>query len=81
MKVRIYITLKKAVLDTQGKAIENSLVKNLGFSQISAVRQGKLVEMDINENDIQKITEIVDQLCDKVLVNKVIESYTFEVIK
>jgi phosphoribosylformylglycinamidine synthase PurS subunit len=81
MKIRIYITLKKAVLDTQGKAIENSLVKNLGFSQISAVRQGKLVEMDINETDIQKITEIVDQLCDKVLVNKVIESYTFEVIK
>jgi phosphoribosylformylglycinamidine synthase PurS subunit len=81
MKVRIYITLKKAVLDTQGKAIENSLVKNLGFSQISAVRQGKLVEMEIHETDIQKITEIIDQLCDKVLVNKVIESYTFEVIK
>ena len=81
MKIRIYITLKKAVLDTQGKAIENSLVKNLGFSQISAVRQGKLVEMDINETDIQKITEIVDQFCDKVLFNKVIESYKFEVIK
>jgi phosphoribosylformylglycinamidine synthase PurS subunit len=81
MKIRIYITLKKAVLDTQGKAIENSLVKNLGFSQISSVRQGKLIEMDINETDLQKITEIVDQLCDKVLVNKVIESYTFEVIK
>ncbi len=81
MKVRIYITLKKAVLDTQGKAIENSLVKNLGFSQISAVRQGKLVEMDINETDDKKIAEIIDQLCDKVLVNKVIETYTFEVVK
>jgi phosphoribosylformylglycinamidine synthase PurS subunit len=81
MKIRIYITLKKAVLDIQGKAIENSLVKNLGFSQISNVRQGKLVEIDINETDAQKIEEIVAKLCDQILVNKVIENYTFEVVK
>ncbi len=80
MKIRIYITLKKGVLDTQGKAIENSLVKNLGFDQISAVRQGKLVEMEIAQNDEQKIAGIVDQICDRLLVNKVIENYSFEVI-
>lgn len=81
MKVRIYITLKKGVLDTQGKAIENSLVKDLGFPQISGVRQGKLIEMNINETNQQKIAEIVDQLCDKILVNKIIETYRFEVVE
>jgi phosphoribosylformylglycinamidine synthase PurS subunit len=80
MKIRILITLKKGVLDTQGKAIENSLVKNLGFSQISQVRQGKLVEVDIEETDSAKIKIIVDEICDKLLVNKVIEDYSYEVI-
>jgi phosphoribosylformylglycinamidine synthase len=80
MKIRIYITLKKGVLDTQGKAIENSLVKNLGFNQIASVRQGKLVELEINESDEKKVAQIVDEMCDKLLVNKVIENYSFEVL-
>ena len=80
MKIRIIITLKKAVLDTQGKAIEASLVKNLGFAQISQVRQGKVVELEIAETAGDKIQEIVDQICDKLLVNKVIEDYSFEVL-
>ena len=79
MKIRIIITLKKGVLDTQGKAIENSLQKNLGFSQISQVRQGKVVELDIAETDLDKIKIIVDEICDKLLVNKVIEDYKYEV--
>lgn len=80
MKIRIIITLKKGVLDTQGKAIEASLQKNLGFSQISQVRQGKVVELDIAETDSAKIKNIVDEICDKLLVNKVIEDYKYEVI-
>jgi len=80
MKIRIIITLKKAVLDTQGKAIEASLVKNLGFAQISQVRQGKIVELEIAETSAEKIQEIVDQICDKLLVNKVIEDYSFEIL-
>ena len=80
MKIRIIITLKKGVLDTQGKAIESSLVKNLGFSQISQVRQGKVVELEIAETSQDRIAQIVDQICDKLLVNKVIEDYRFEVI-
>jgi len=80
MKIRIIITLKKGVLDTQGKAIESSLVKNLGFAQISQVRQGKVVELEIAETSHERITQIVDQICDKLLVNKVIEDYTFEVV-
>lgn len=80
MKIRIIITLKKGVLDTQGKAIEGSLIKNLGFNQISQVRQGKVVELEIAETSQDKIKEVVDQICDKLLVNKVIEDYYFEVL-
>ena len=80
MKVRINIMLKNGVLDTQGKAIENSLVKNLGFNQISNVRQGKVIELEISKDEENNINEIVDDICDKLLVNQVIEDYNFEVI-
>lgn len=80
MKIRILISLKKAVLDTQGKAIEGALQKNLGFPQISNVRQGKVVELEIAETDSGKIKHIVDEICDKLLVNKIIEDYSFEVL-
>jgi phosphoribosylformylglycinamidine synthase len=80
MKIRILISLKKGVLDTQGKAIENSLNKNLGFEQISQVRQGKVVELEISESDPTKIKQIIDEICDKLLVNKIIENYTYEII-
>ncbi len=81
MRIRINISLKKGVLDTQGKAIENALNKNLGFHQISGVRQGKQLEMEVAEADMNKVGQIVDEICDKLLVNKIIENYSFEVIK
>jgi len=81
MQIRINIALKKAVLDTQGKAIEGSLNKNLGYSQISNVRQGKFVDIEINENDENKIKIIVDDICDKLLVNKIIEDYSYQILK
>jgi len=80
MKVRIYIALKKAVLDTQGKAIEGVLVKNLGHSQISNVRQGKFVDLEIADNNPDNVKKIIDEICDKLLVNKIIEDYSFEII-
>ncbi|OFW88839.1 MAG: phosphoribosylformylglycinamidine synthase, purS protein [Alphaproteobacteria bacterium RIFCSPLOWO2_01_FULL_40_26] len=80
MKIRILVSLKKGVLDIQGKAIEASLQKNLGFTQISQVRQGKVVELEIAETDSEKIKKIVDEICDKLLVNKIIEDYSHEVI-
>jgi phosphoribosylformylglycinamidine synthase len=81
MQIRINIALKKAVLDTQGKAIEASLNKNLGYSQITNVRQGKFVDIEINENDQEKIQNIVDDICDKLLVNKIIEDYSYQILK
>ena len=81
MQIRINIALKKAVLDIQGKAIEASLNKNLGYSQISNVRQGKFVDIEINETDQEKIQIIVDDICDKLLVNKIIEDYSYQILK
>ncbi len=80
MRIRINISLKKGVLDTQGKAIENAVNKNLGFPQISGVRQGKQLEMEIAETDMNKVGQIVDEICDKLLVNKIIENYSYEVV-
>ena len=79
-KIRINIALKKGVLDTQGKAIENVLNKNLGYSQISNVRQGKFVELELPQTDEQQIKQIVQEICDKLLVNTVIETYTYQII-
>ena len=80
MKIRILVSLKKGVLDTQGKAIEGSLQKNLGFNQISNVRQGKVIELEIAETEPEKIKQIVDEICDKLLINKIIEDYNYEIL-
>jgi phosphoribosylformylglycinamidine synthase PurS subunit len=80
MKIRILVSLKKAVLDTQGKAIESSLQKNLGLTQISNVRQGKVIELEIAETSPEKIKQIIDEMCDKLLVNKIIEDYNYEIL-
>ena len=80
MKVRILITLKNGVLDTQGKAIENSLTKDLGFDSVSNVRQGRLIELEIADDQKDNVGQIVDDICDKVLVNQVIEDYSYEIL-
>ncbi len=64
---------KSGVLDPQGKAIENSL-KQLGFNQTGTVRQGKLIEIDLQEKEEEAI-KIVDEMCQKLLVNLIIEDY------
>ena len=80
MKVRINILLKKGVLDTQGKAIENLLVKDFDFLSISNVRQGKFIDLEILETEESKIKQIIDDICDKILVNKVIEEYNYQIL-
>ena len=73
MKINIKIMPKSGVLDPQGKAIENSL-KQLGFNQTGTVRQGKLIEIDLQEKE-EKAINIVDEMCQKLLVNLIIEDY------
>ena len=74
MKVRIHISLKNGVLDPQGKAIENSLT-NLGFDKVENVRQGKFIELDINEDDPLQAHKQATDMCEKLLANTVIENY------
>ena len=77
MKARIHITLKKGVLDPQGKAIQHALV-SLGFGGVNEVRQGKVIELDIAESDPAKAKAAVDAMCTRLLANTVIENYRIE---
>ncbi len=78
MKAKVYITLKNGVLDPQGKATQNAL-KTLGFSDVSSIRQGKFIEVELAETDKAKAEEAVKQMCEKLLANTVIENYRVEV--
>jgi phosphoribosylformylglycinamidine synthase subunit PurS len=77
MKARVCVTLKAAVLDPQGKAIANALAA-LGFAGIGAVRQGKLIELDLAETDPARARAQVAQMCRALLANPVIEDYAIE---
>ena len=74
MKVSAIITLKKDVLDPQGKVIHQAL-DGMGFENVSEVRQGKYFEIDVNENDPSKAKAIVEDMCKKLLANLVIENF------
>ena len=74
MKVSAIITLKKEVLDPQGKVIKSAL-DGMGFNNINEIRQGKYFEIDINEKDKKKAEEQVENMCKKLLANLVIEDY------
>ena len=74
MKVSAIITLKKDVLDPQGKVIHQAL-DGMGFENISEVRQGKYFEIDVNENDPKKAEAVVEDMCKKLLANLVIENF------
>ncbi len=74
MKVSAVITLKKDVLDPQGKIIHQTL-NNMGFDSINEVRQGKYFEIDIKENDKKKAEEKIENICKKLLANLVIEDF------
>ena len=74
MKVSAIITLKKDVLDPQGKVIHQAL-EGMGFKNVEEVRQGKYFEIDVKENDPNKAKEIVEEMCKKLLANLVIENY------
>ena len=74
MKISVIITLKKDVLDPQGKVIHQAL-DGMGYKNVEEVRQGKYFEIDVKENDPNKAKEIVEEMCKKLLANLVIENY------
>ena len=76
MKAKIYVTLKEAVLDPQGKAVQHALGA-LGFGEVQNVRVGKYIELTLSQNSKERVKE----MCEKLLANTVIESYRFEIEK
>ena len=78
MKFSIKVTLKKDVLDPQGKVIKQTL-QNMGMDTIKSLRQGKYFEIEVNENIESTAKSKIDDMCKKLLVNLIIED--FEIIK
>ncbi len=77
MKATVKITLKYGVLDPQGKAIEKSLGQ-LGFSGVNEVRQGKLIELEIDADTPEAAEKQITEMCEKLLANTVIENYDIQ---
>ena len=74
MKISVIVTLKKEVLDPQGKVV-NQTLKNMGYENIMDVRQGKYFEIKISETDKKKVKNITEEICKRLLSNTVIEDY------
>jgi phosphoribosylformylglycinamidine synthase subunit PurS len=74
LKFSVTVTLKKDVLDPQGKVVQNTLF-NLGMNNLKTIRQGKYFEIEVDENDQTKAEKNIDEMCNKLLVNLIIEDY------
>lgn len=77
MKAKVHVTLKNGVLDPQGQAIESAL-DHLGFNGVGAARVGKYIELDLKETNKDKAKAAVEQMCEKLLANTVVEKYSVE---
>jgi phosphoribosylformylglycinamidine synthase len=78
LKARVHVMLKNGVLDPQGEAVRHAL-GTLGFEGVEGVRQGKMIELDLAETDAGKAEAQVKDMCEKLLANTVIESYSVEI--
>ncbi len=79
MKVRVHVMLKDGVLDPQGEAVRHAL-GSLGFSGVEAVRQGKVIELDLAAEDADAARDEAGKMCEALLANTVIERYEVEVL-
>ena len=75
MKISATVTLKKEVLDPQGRVVGQTL-KNMGYKNIVNIRQGKYFDIELDETDKEKAKKIAEEICKKLLTNIVIEDYT-----
>ena len=74
MKFSVTVTLKKDVLDPQGKVVLNTLI-NMGMDKLKNIRQGKHFEVEVDDNNVSSAEKKVDEMCKKLLVNLIIEDY------
>ena len=79
MKARVHIMLKNGVLDPQGEAVRHAL-GTLGFEGVEGVRQGKVIELNLTETEVEVAEKRVREMCEKLLANTVIETYHVEFI-
>jgi phosphoribosylformylglycinamidine synthase PurS subunit len=78
MRVKIFVSLKRGVLDPQGKAIERSL-HTLGYEEVREVRAGKYIELELDATSRAAAELRIREICDKLLTNPVIEDFRFEI--
>jgi len=74
LKFSVTVTLKRDVLDPQGKVVQNTLI-NMGMKNLKSIRQGKHFEVELDESDESTAKKKVDEICKKLLVNLIIEDY------
>ena len=79
LKARVHIHPKPGVLDPQGRAIQQAL-GHLGFAGVAEVRQGKLIELTLDETDPAKARAALEEMCQRLLANTVIENYAIEIV-
>ncbi len=77
MKAKVYVTLKKSVLDPQGKAVEHAL-SIMGFQEVKSARVGKFIELDLAGTDKAQAEQKIKTMCEKLLANTVIEDFKYE---
>jgi len=77
LKISATVTLKKEVLDPQGKVVSQTL-KDMGYNNVINVRQGKYFDIELDENNKEKAKKIAEEICKKLLTNIVIEDYTID---
>ena len=76
-QARIYVTLRSSVLDPAGTAVESGL-QQMGYTEVESVRIGKYIEMQLSAKDESQAKQHLDEMCDRLLANTVIENYRFE---
>jgi phosphoribosylformylglycinamidine synthase len=80
LKFAVTVTLKKDVLDPQGKVVQQTLI-NMGMNTLKSVRQGKYFEIEVNENNESKAYNKIEEMCQKLLTNLIIEDFKINNIK
>ena len=79
MKAKVTVMLKEGVLDPQGEAVKHAL-NSLKYNKVESVRQGKVIEIELDETSRERANKNVQEMCEKLLANTVIESYKIEII-
>ncbi len=79
MKFKVYVTLKETILDPQGRAVQQA-IHTMGFPEVSGLRIGKFIELELESQPLETAKNRVEEMCEKLLANTVIEEYRIEAV-